>query len=68
MEGKENLDNVMAKGKGVIVIVPHLGNWEFVGATYPLLIPSSAVAFPQGNRFTDNFINKYRTNKLLKIF
>jgi KDO2-lipid IV(A) lauroyltransferase len=30
--GTENLDNALKKGKGVILALPHLGNWELLGA------------------------------------
>lgn len=30
--GMENLEAAMAKGKGVIVLTGHIGNWELVGA------------------------------------
>lgn len=31
VEGKELLDQAQQQGKGVIVIAPHLGNWEYLG-------------------------------------
>lgn len=31
VEGKHFLDEAQAQGKGVIVIAPHLGNWEYLG-------------------------------------
>ncbi len=38
--GKEALEAALAKGKGVILVVPHLGSWELVSlycsASYPL--------------------------------
>jgi phosphatidylinositol dimannoside acyltransferase len=30
--GQENLDGVLARGKGAIVVVGHLGNWDAAGA------------------------------------
>jgi predicted RND superfamily exporter protein len=30
--GWENLDRARARGKGVLLVTPHLGNWEFGGA------------------------------------
>lgn len=30
--GLENLDNALAAGKGVILALPHIGNWEVLGA------------------------------------
>jgi len=32
IEGKENLDKALAKGKGVILVGAHMGNWELGGA------------------------------------
>lgn len=31
VEGKDLLDQAREQGKGVIVIAPHLGNWEYLG-------------------------------------
>lgn len=31
-DGEENLDAVLARGKGAIVVVGHLGNWDAAGA------------------------------------
>jgi lauroyl/myristoyl acyltransferase len=31
-DGQENLDGVLARGKGAIVVVGHLGNWDAAGA------------------------------------
>lgn len=30
--GIENIDKALAKGKGVIILTPHLGNWEYLAA------------------------------------
>lgn len=31
VEGREHLDAALAKGKGVILTLPHSGNWDFAG-------------------------------------
>jgi len=31
IEGREQIDQAIAQGKGVIIVSPHLGNWELVG-------------------------------------
>ena len=67
VEGKEFLEQARAKGKGVIMIIPHFGNWELSGLIFPKLIPCMAVAFPQSNPFTDKLINKYRSLNGLRI-
>ncbi|MDQ7779549.1 MAG: lysophospholipid acyltransferase family protein [Planctomycetota bacterium] len=37
LEGRENLDNALSKGNGVILIAAHLGNWELLGFITALL-------------------------------
>jgi KDO2-lipid IV(A) lauroyltransferase len=36
LEGRENLDAGYAKGKGIVVITAHFGNWELMAATLRL--------------------------------
>lgn len=36
IDGKEHFDDAIAGGDGVILALPHIGNWEFA-AVYPLL-------------------------------
>ena len=67
VEGKELLEQARAKGKGVIMIIPHFGNWELSGLIFPKIVPCMAVAFPQSNPFTDRLINKYRSLNGLRI-
>lgn len=66
-EGKQNFANALAKGKGAVVIVPHFGNWELAGATFPKIGKSLAIAFPQANPLTDNLINKIRKSSGIGI-
>jgi KDO2-lipid IV(A) lauroyltransferase len=36
-EGKQNIDEALKKGKGVIVFTAHFGNWELLGASLALM-------------------------------
>ncbi|OGM01627.1 MAG: hypothetical protein A2008_06130 [Candidatus Wallbacteria bacterium GWC2_49_35] len=36
-EGLENLKSALARGRGVILLVAHVGNWELLGAVWGLL-------------------------------
>ena len=62
VEGEEHLKSALGKGKGVIVIVSHFGNWELMGARYTEYGASTVIAFPQSNALTDKVITRYRTN------
>lgn len=37
LEGKQNIDDALKKGKGVIVFTAHFGNWELLGVSLVLL-------------------------------
>ncbi len=36
-EGLDNLTSALARGKGVILLVAHIGNWELLGAVWGLM-------------------------------
>ena len=67
VKGEEHLKAAIKKGKGVIVIVSHFGNWELMGARYTEYGTSTVIAFPQSNVLTDKVITKYRTNAGMQI-
>ena len=51
-EGFDNLDAALAGGKGVIVVLPHLGGWEFGGAWlgslgYPMTVVAERLDPPE---------------------
>ncbi|MGH2700071.1 MAG: phosphatidylinositol mannoside acyltransferase [Actinomycetota bacterium] len=56
--GEENLDGVLARGKGAVVVVGHLGNWDaagaWVGARGNLLVTVAEVLRPR--RMFDFFV------------
>lgn len=53
--GIERIDNALARGKGVIVLISHLGNWEYLGA-YMMLngykgsVVAKRIYYPRYNR------------------
>ena len=67
VKNEEYLKAALAKGRGVIVIVAHFGNWELMGPRYTEYGSSTVIAFPQSNRLTDKVITRYRTNAGMKI-
>ena len=46
VSGKELMENALAKGKGVILVSPHLGAWEMVGLYASLNYPITSLYRP----------------------
>ena len=62
LERFEVMDRILKEGRGVIVTIGHLGNWELVGlgvtiAGYPL----NSLARPVENPWVDRYLNRFRT-------
>lgn len=66
--GSEHLANAMNVGKGAVVFIGHLGNWELQALVYGTLLPDpSAIAFPLKNARLDTWVNRCRELTGLKI-
>ncbi len=62
------IDEALIRGKGVIAITAHLGNWELAGVTTALLgYPIGAVALPHRHKSVDVFFNSQRQKKGLIV-
>jgi KDO2-lipid IV(A) lauroyltransferase len=54
LRGKEHFDRVLARGRGVIFLTGHLGNWEVMGTLAPKLgLPVTGVGRPIENPLID---------------
>ncbi len=61
LEGKENLERVLAKEEGVVLITLHLGNWELMGMALSLAgFKVNSIAKIQTNGLFDRYINDCR--------
>lgn len=61
VDGTEMLERVRAKGKGLVLVAGHLGNWELLGAFLVHIgVPVAAVAKRQVNPLADGFVNRTR--------
>ncbi|MBM4016102.1 MAG: lysophospholipid acyltransferase family protein, partial [Planctomycetes bacterium] len=61
-EGRERLDAALARGRGVILLTGHFGNWELFGLTAALFgIPMVGVARPLKNRLLDTELLRLRS-------
>ncbi len=61
IEGLEYIDAALEKGKGIIVLSAHIGNWELGGVFMSLLgYPMFAVALPHRHAKVNKFFNYQR--------
>lgn len=68
IEGKENIDKALSRGKGVILVTAHFGNWELLALVeamigYPMKVLAREQKPPQLNRM----LNRYREAKGCKV-
>jgi len=65
MEGLEHYEAGMARGKGLLTIIAHFGNWELMPVTFPLFLkfpkPSYIVYRPLDSPVLDNMVQHVRT-------
>ena len=67
IEGVHNIDTALAKGKGVVIMSAHIGNWELGAFVVSLLgYPISAVVLPHRNKDIDAFFRNQRLISKLK--
>lgn len=69
INGEEHIKESLKKGRGVILLAGHLGNWEMIGPAlalkgYPLL----CVVRPIKNCLVDRLVNSIRETTGAKIF
>lgn len=69
LEGKEYLDEALAKGKGAILITAHFGNWELMASKlvkegYPL----NVIARDADDQSITNLVNDIRQGHGYKVF
>lgn len=69
VEGADNLQTALKKGKGAIVFLPHFGNWELLSLVYGVLIPdrAKAIAFPLKNDLLNAYVWRHREQMSLKL-
>jgi KDO2-lipid IV(A) lauroyltransferase len=61
-EGLENYEAAIAKGKGLLSIVAHFGNWELLPIAVPMVAkPMHIVYRPLDNPVIDNMVEYVRT-------
>jgi len=67
-ENLEAMDRALAKGKGVIGITGHIGNWEMLAAAFAATgRPLHAIVRPLDNPLLDKYVESFRENKGVHI-
>jgi len=63
-EGLENFSRAQRKGKGVLFLTAHFGNWEWMAAGFPLVSghPCHVVVRPLDSRFLNDVVERVRTS------
>jgi KDO2-lipid IV(A) lauroyltransferase len=68
IENQDYLEQSLAKGKGVIILSAHLGNWELGGMAVALLgYPFWAVAMQHKDKNVNKFFNAQRQGRGVKV-
>lgn len=61
IEGREHLDEMLAEGRGGVLVTAHYGSWELFGiALAHLGYPMNFLVGKQHNRLVDRLINEHR--------
>jgi len=68
-DGLDLINTVNSRGKGMIFLSGHFGNWELIAYSVGVFtsLPITIIVKPQANEFADKFLNKYRTSRGNKI-
>jgi len=68
IENAHFVTQALSKGKGVIILSAHLGNWELGAVVVALLgYPFWAVVLPHKHKYVDRFFNAQRESKGVKV-
>lgn len=68
VENRHFLDQALAKGKGVIALTAHLGNWELGGAVMGMLgYPVVVVALTHKDKAVNRFFDSQRNSKGVQV-
>ena len=67
-EGRHHLDEVMAKGRGAVLLTAHIGHWEIGGLGLRAMdYPVNVVAIKHNTTFTNELINVMRSRHGINI-
>jgi KDO2-lipid IV(A) lauroyltransferase len=67
IEGFEHIEAGFARGRGIILLTSHLGNWEVLGARAALDVPLTVIARPRSNIVIHELIESIRARANVKV-
>jgi KDO2-lipid IV(A) lauroyltransferase len=68
VDGWENVERARAKGRGMVIVAGHHGNWELLGAYIAARgIPIEVIARGMGNPLFGDYINEIRTGLGMEV-
>ena len=68
IKGLEYIDEALSKGKGVIGLTAHIGNWELAAQVLALLgYKMNAIALIHENKFVDKIFTRHRRASGMKV-
>jgi KDO2-lipid IV(A) lauroyltransferase len=68
VSGKKNIDKALEKGRGIVLLAAHMGNWELAGMALSLLgYPLMVIALDHKNPKVNDFFKKRRQSKGIEV-
>jgi KDO2-lipid IV(A) lauroyltransferase len=67
IEGREHIEAGLERGRGVILLTGHLGNWEVMGARAALELPLTVIARPRSNQAIHAHIENIRSRSGVRV-
>ena len=67
-DGLQKVQDHLKTGKGLLLAIPHTGNWELAGVSIPLLgVPVAVIVRRQKNLLADEYLNRMRRHTGLEV-
>jgi KDO2-lipid IV(A) lauroyltransferase len=65
---KDMIEKALSKGKGLVLLSAHFGNWELSALAFAKKYPVALIVAKQSNDFVDTMIESFRSKEGFNIF